>query len=128
MGDNREVLALLLLRLWCEVRVKWFAAADECNDNRGEFIGEDALWFIRDDNGDTELLKWLPPCVDGDNPSVACPPFSSLILSMVVSSNLSASKAEFGVDVRPPWEDVEPAPLSKIKLSGRNVCFAARKT
>ena len=32
---------------------------------------------------------------------------------MVVSSSFSASNPEFGVDVRPPWEDVDPVQFSK---------------
>ena len=112
-GDSKAFEDLLLLRLWCEVRDKWFATAadDECKESKGELTGEDALWFINDDKGDTDDPKWFP-WDDGDKPSPPLPPFSSLMLSMVLSSMFSASKAEFGVDVRPPWEDVDPPPLS----------------
>ena len=121
MGASNEVEALLLFRLWCEEMARWFAAAtedeEECKDSNGEFTGEDALWFIKDDKGDTEEWpKWVVPCADGDNPSVPFPPCSSLILSIVLSSIFSASKAEFGVDVRPPCDDVEPPPLSIKKI------------
>ena len=123
LEDNSEFEDLLLLRLWCWARDdKWFAEDDECKDRSGELTGEDAFWFIRDDKGDTEVPKWFP-CEDGDKASLPFPPFSSLILSIVLSSIFSASKAEFGVDVRPPWEEVEPPPLSKDWQNGivRNI-------